>query len=230
MVLNKIKGILILLLLGFVASAQDPASLMVKLEGKIFSKSDSTLLKGKLMFEKLPYYDDLGIAVSQSDGMLETYLLKGHKYILKATAEGFESTEMEYLVNDGDAENGIYMDYYLTEKSDRRLISLDNLIFDTGRAAIRPSSYSELDGLAEWLLSKPRLIIQLEGHTDPQGNASANMKLSQERVDAVKDYLVRKGVNKNQVLTRAFGGTMPITTNKDELSKNRRVEVRVIQE
>ncbi|MEM8895354.1 MAG: OmpA family protein, partial [Bacteroidota bacterium] len=77
---------------------------------------------------------------------------------------------------------------------------------------------------------RPDKIIQLEGHTDFQGNSAANMQLSQDRVDAVKEYLVDNGIKKNRVLTKAFGGTQPLSTERTDEAKasNRRVEVRII--
>jgi outer membrane protein OmpA-like peptidoglycan-associated protein len=73
--------------------------------------------------------------------------------------------------------------------------------------------------------------IQLEGHTDTRGNADQNMNLSQERVDAVKGYIVGKGIQENRIKTRAFGGTKPLSTEDTEEAhaSNRRVEVRILK-
>ena len=81
------------------------------------------------------------------------------------------------------------------------------------------------------LHDNPKMIIQLEGHTDTRGNKKENLKLSTERVDAVRDYLISRGVNKNRVKLKAFGGEMPLTTeNTEEAHKlNRRVEVRILE-
>jgi outer membrane protein OmpA-like peptidoglycan-associated protein len=75
------------------------------------------------------------------------------------------------------------------------------------------------------------MIIQLEGHTDFRGDPKENMKLSQERVDAVKTYLISKGVNKTKVKTKAFGGTQPISRENTEEAHtiNRRVEARILE-
>lgn len=75
------------------------------------------------------------------------------------------------------------------------------------------------------------MVIQLEGHTDYLGDAEKNLKLSQQRVDAVKGYLTQKSINKNRVKTKAFGGTNPLS--KDDTPEahrmNRRVELRILQ-
>ena len=77
----------------------------------------------------------------------------------------------------------------------------------------------------------PNMVIQLEGHTDPQGNPQLNMQLSQDRVDAVKAYLVNKGIGSARLQTQAYGGTKPLSTedNPEAHRLNRRVEVRILK-
>jgi outer membrane protein OmpA-like peptidoglycan-associated protein len=108
---------------------------------------------------------------------------------------------------------------------------LNNLIFEVGKSGIDPESNSELDILVNMMNENPKMVIQLEGHTDFLGEAKANMKLSQQRVESVKDYLVTKGVLRNRVKTKAFGGTQPISRdNTPEAHRlNRRVEVRILE-
>ena len=76
----------------------------------------------------------------------------------------------------------------------------------------------------------PKMVIQLEGHTDYLGDADKNLKLSQQRVDAVKAYLIAKKVNKNRVKTKAFGGTKPLSRDDtpEAHRMNRRVELRIL--
>ena len=78
----------------------------------------------------------------------------------------------------------------------------------------------------------PKLGIQLEGHTDNQGNPKMNMGLSQGRVDNVKKYLVSKGIDKDRIKTKAFGGTRPIlnANSPEARALNRRVEMRVLKD
>jgi len=108
---------------------------------------------------------------------------------------------------------------------------LDDLIFDAGKAKIATSSYPELDEVALMLKNNPSMVIQLEGHTDTRGDAKLNMKLSQDRVNAVKTYLIAKGGNKNKIKVKAFGGTQPLSRENTEAAHalNRRVELRVLE-
>jgi outer membrane protein OmpA-like peptidoglycan-associated protein len=76
-----------------------------------------------------------------------------------------------------------------------------------------------------------KMVIQLEGHTDNLGNAEANLKLSQDRVDAVKKYITTRGISKSRVKTKAFGGSQLLSheTTPEARVLNRRVEMRILQ-
>jgi OOP family OmpA-OmpF porin len=101
-----------------------------------------------------------------------------------------------------------------------------------GKSVINPESYPELDEIVAMMKLNTKIEIQLEGHTDSQGNEKANFELSQDRVDAVKKYLTSKGIAKDRVKTKAFGGTQPISKDKTEegRSLNRRVEMRILKD
>jgi outer membrane protein OmpA-like peptidoglycan-associated protein len=74
------------------------------------------------------------------------------------------------------------------------------------------------------------MVIRLEGHTDRLGGRSANMTLSENRVQEIKKYIISNGINQKRVKTAAFGGSKPISTEGTEESRqlNRRVEVRIL--
>jgi outer membrane protein OmpA-like peptidoglycan-associated protein len=107
---------------------------------------------------------------------------------------------------------------------------LNNLIFEVGKSKIDPESYTELDLLANMMIENPKLVIQLEGHTDYLGDAKENLKLSQKRVESIRAYLIDKAINKLRIKTKAFGGLQPLSRdNTPEAHRlNRRVEVRIL--
>ena len=76
----------------------------------------------------------------------------------------------------------------------------------------------------------PDMKIRLEGHTDRLGGRRANMKLSENRVLEIKEYLVSRGIHHKRIKIAAFGGTKPISTENNEESRqmNRRVEIRIL--
>jgi outer membrane protein OmpA-like peptidoglycan-associated protein len=85
--------------------------------------------------------------------------------------------------------------------------------------------------LVEFMTENQAVRIELSGHTDTAGDATLNYKLSQERADAVKLYLMRKNIEADRIETKAYGGTKPISDNisEDARQKNRRVEMRIIE-
>lgn len=202
----------------------------VRFNGKVLSQKDSSGISASIYYEKLPYYDDMGTAKSGPQGNYEFYLINGDKYNFRITLNGFLELTRELTVTNANGDGSMNFDFYLEPEEEPELITLNNLIFARGSDVITESSFEELDNLVNYLESRPSLIIQLEGHTDFAGNPEANMSLSEARVTAVKEYLVSKGVKKNRVLTKAFGGSQPLYTERtDEAkAKNRRVEVRVI--
>ncbi|WP_414640970.1 OmpA family protein [Archangium sp.] len=107
----------------------------------------------------------------------------------------------------------------------------EQVFFATGKSIIQPRSFKMLDQVAKILQQHPevdRMVI--EGHTDDRGNAEANRKLSQARAEAVKGYLVSKGVEPSRLEAKGFGPDQPIASNKTEKGRaaNRRVEFIII--
>lgn len=203
---------------------------LITVTGKITDKETKEPVLGKLFYEKLPYYDDMGIATSKiEDGSYQLLMIKNITYNVKVNADGYDPIEQEIVIVEEDNLT-MFKNFELTPNGSGDKISLHNLIFTRGRAVISQSSYKELDEFAEWLQNHPDVKFRLDGHTDFQGNAEANMELSQERVDAVRDYLIKKGVKGSRVKTKAFGGSQPLSRERtDEAKKaNRRVEVTML--
>ncbi len=107
--------------------------------------------------------------------------------------------------------------------------AFDNLEFNSGNAIIKKTSNASLDKLAGLLVKNPMWKLEITGHTDDQGDDKVNMVLSQKRAEAVKAYLVSKGVSADKLRTFYFGETKPIAPNDTEAGrqKNRRVEMTV---
>jgi OOP family OmpA-OmpF porin len=115
---------------------------------------------------------------------------------------------------------------YVTEE-DRKVVkeAIRNLEFDFGKATIRAKSFPSLDRVAELLVSK-NFSLKLAGHTDNVGSNDANLKLSKDRAESIKSYLVNKGANASRIEATGYGETQPIATNKTAAGRqqNRRVE------
>ena len=208
------------------------ADTVVAVKGKTIDEVTGDPVAATVFYEKLPYYDDVGTAKSDAEGEFVIYLLSNTSYAIQLKAEGYEPLSEEFTVFPEPGALELKKDFILAPDKAHQMIVLENLIFERGRSRISSSSFEELDKLVSWLDERPSMIIQLEGHTDFEGNANANINLSQERVDAVKEYLTSKGIKKARVQTKAFGGSQPLTMDRTDEGKrkNRRVEVRVIKE
>jgi outer membrane protein OmpA-like peptidoglycan-associated protein len=110
-------------------------------------------------------------------------------------------------------------------------IVLKHVLFVQSKAELLPESYAELDRLVATLNQNPNVIIEVSGHTDNQGNRDLNLKLSEERANKVKDYLVSRGIDPKRINVNGYGPDKPISPNDTETHRrlNRRVEFEIIQ-
>ncbi|HXH99137.1 MAG TPA: OmpA family protein [Sphingobacteriaceae bacterium] len=115
----------------------------------------------------------------------------------------------------------------IVTEEDRRVVAeaIRNLEFDFGKATIRSSSYPSLNRVADLLKTKD-FSLKLAGHTDNVGSDAANLKLSKDRAESVKSYLVSQGANSSRIEATGYGESQPIATNKTDAGRqqNRRVE------
>jgi outer membrane protein OmpA-like peptidoglycan-associated protein len=107
--------------------------------------------------------------------------------------------------------------------------SFDRLTFETGQATLKPESQEQLKNIAEILKAYPKVTIKLGGYTDSTGDPQANLKLSQQRADAVMADLVKLGVDAGRIKAEGYGQEHPVADNSTEegRAKNRRIDIRV---
>jgi outer membrane protein OmpA-like peptidoglycan-associated protein len=107
---------------------------------------------------------------------------------------------------------------------------LEGVTFGARSARLQAAAYVELDSIAKVLTANPNLRVEVGGHTDEAGTPADNMHLSTLRAEAVRNYLVAKGVPFQQVVARGYGASMPRTpdTTPRGRAANRRVEIRPV--
>jgi outer membrane protein OmpA-like peptidoglycan-associated protein len=115
------------------------------------------------------------------------------------------------------------------------VVKLNNIYYDTNSSKLRPESKIELNDLAQVLAEFPRINIELRAHTDCRGDAAYNLILSEKRAEAVANYLIYKGINKNRLTSKGFGDTNPInecikgvSCSEEKHQENRRVEFKIL--
>ncbi|MBL7855057.1 MAG: OmpA family protein [Cyclobacteriaceae bacterium] len=235
------RKVLIVLMVSWVvaAAAFAQADTTIYAVGKIVSAVTKEPVTAKITYQSLPYGSKVGLLQGST---FSFPLYDNEKYELTVEASGF--ARARYMIDpaEANADRKVVRDIELTIPQSAmghaetvhtvgKVMRLDNLIFEVGKSKIDPTSYSELDEVVQMMRNNPKMVIQLEGHTDVRGDPRKNMELSQQRVTAVRDYLIKKGVHKGKVRTKAFGGTQPISReNTEEAHKlNRRVEVRILE-
>jgi outer membrane protein OmpA-like peptidoglycan-associated protein len=110
-------------------------------------------------------------------------------------------------------------------------IQLNNIYFEVGKANLNTAVSSDLDKLIRFLKDNPAARLEIQGHTDNTGSLNLNNKLSQARANSVVDYLMKNGIDKNQLIARGYGPSLPLADNAtaEGRTKNRRVVMKVIQ-
>jgi outer membrane protein OmpA-like peptidoglycan-associated protein len=107
------------------------------------------------------------------------------------------------------------------------VMTLGDVLFDTGRAELKPGAARKLDQLVQFLTEHPERRVQIDGFTDSIGSDSYNEELSQRRADSVKAALLSRGIDASRISTEGYGKAYPVANNSDSGGRqlNRRVEV-----
>lgn len=113
-------------------------------------------------------------------------------------------------------------------QTDRGLVlTLGDVLFDTGQATLKPGAMGNLDRLAEFLEQAPDRSVTIEGHTDSVGSDAFNQTLSENRANAVRSELLGRGVNASRINAVGLGESVPVASNDNAAGRqqNRRVEI-----
>ena len=106
-----------------------------------------------------------------------------------------------------------------------------SILFNSGRTTFKTGVSAKLDQVVELMNKFPRANFIIEGHTDSTGTDAVNLKVSDKRAKAVRDYLVKNGVDASRLESKGFGEMYPIADNKTSAgrAKNRRVVIKVVE-
>lgn len=209
---------------------------IVKMSGYVYdtirNHPDTVSVQAKIILQSIPHGNEVGIITSDSSGHFEYFTNIAYDYSINILSPNHrkhsEVISPRQILND----SGINKNFYLTpELKEDQVIRLNKLIFEQSQSHITSASYQELNRLVNIMTERPGMQIQLEGHTDYRGSKKLNMELSKDRVQAVKEYLVSKGISSRRIKTKAFGGSRPLIREQSiEASEvNRRVEVRILK-
>ncbi|MCK6521795.1 OmpA family protein [Myxococcota bacterium] len=166
------------------------------------------------------------------DGKVETLVRVGQVKV-GAEAEGYLRGSKTVELKSGDTVT-IVLDLK-PSKTKVQAANIDlggSVFFETNKDVIKPESYKLLDDVASIMKEHPELkLVRIEGHTDSRGDDAFNMDLSQRRTEAVRNYLINKGVEANRLEAKGYGETKPLVQGNNEAAwaKNRRVDFFIVE-
>ncbi len=156
-------------------------------------------------------------------------LPSGKNYGIAVKAEGYLFHSENFDIPNGSEDALVNKVIELKNIAIGSKIALRNIFFDVAKATLRPESNTELERLVKLMKDVPGLKIEISGHTDNTGSATLNETLSQERAEAVVNYLKTKGITASRMTAKGYGMLNPIATNATESGRqlNRRTEFEI---
>ena len=200
----------------------------VRVWGAVQNSKTREPVQASVHFVEESYLTD---AKSGADGRYEAWLNASKDYHVRVEAPGYIG-----LVEKLDLRTRVLKDlelsFQLQPVEVGATVNLKSVLFQQSTAILLKESFDELDMVADFMRQNPKVEIELAGHTDNRGYHQLNMKLSRERVDEVKKYLVGKGIESRRISGRGYGGTKPIADNDAEETRalNRRVEFTIVKD
>jgi OOP family OmpA-OmpF porin len=166
-----------------------------------------------------------GIDYSDSraiSGSFDVNLPEGGEYRVKVQAQGYYPVDTSLRVSEGVNALNLRLRPLVVGET----VRLENVMFRQSTAVLMEESNEALDEVVSLMQENPQMEILVTGHTDNQGSSKANIRLSRERVEAVKNYLVSRGIEEERIEGKGYGPTRPIASNASEETRklNRRVE------
>lgn len=171
-----------------------------------------------------------GAGVCNSKGEFKMFLNPDSKFILNTGCPNYTPRTDTFDLKDFESDT-IELHLCLLKLEVGKVIRLAGVNFQQGKYELLTSSYPVLNNLVDLMKANPKMVIQLEGHTDNSGSKNASIKLSEERVNSVRFYMIQKGIKASRIKGVGYGGDKPLVngSSPDALRMNRRVEFEILK-
>lgn len=170
-----------------------------------------------------------------ANGILCYETIPGDKYNVSICKYGYSEIidEFDFPKSLRDT---LFKDYYLSRSEIGKINELQKIYYDYNKSNIRPDAARELNRVIKLLKENPEIRIELRSHTDCKANHKYNKDLSNRRSQSAVDYIVSRGINRNRIVAKSYGETLPVNQCKDgvkctekEHQQNRRTEINIIK-
>jgi peptidoglycan-associated lipoprotein len=161
----------------------------------------------------------------KKNGTYSFALKRGTKYVMMGACRGFLNQKAELEVPDIEESKEFPLNFTLT--SVNKPVKMENIFYKFGSAELTPESSAGLDALVTLLNDNPNVTIEIGAHTDYVGTEEANITLSEQRAQAVVDYLTAKGIEKERLTAKGYGKSVPVVPDKELATKYRFLRYKV---
>jgi outer membrane protein OmpA-like peptidoglycan-associated protein/tetratricopeptide (TPR) repeat protein len=199
-------------------------------KGKVFDSKTKKGLPSAVELTDLETHDVLSKVQTDETGTYLVTLPIGKDYAFNVNRKGYLFYSENFPLSKNVPDSTYKIDIPLEPLQANATVILKNIFFDVNRFELKPESSTELDNIVELLKENPSLRIQINGHTDNVGKPADNLKLSNNRANAVIQYLIAKGIDAKRLSSKGWGETQPLADNATEegRAQNRRTEMKVL--
>ncbi|NPA69058.1 MAG: OmpA family protein [Chlorobi bacterium] len=205
---------------------------VVIIYGKVSDALTGKPVSAEVVYENTKNGKIEGTAICNSEGLYKIVLPYGEKYNIRAEKKGYFALSETMNLNKNKGYKEIRKNLLISPLIKEVPVILKNVHFYPAKAVLLPGSYEELNRLVKLMKTEPDMEIEITGHTESRpGYEKQLMILSQKRVEAVKKYMIIRGIDASRIKTKALGGTKPLADNNTEAGRkqNRRVEFRILK-
>lgn len=206
---------------------------VITVKGTVYDRKTRQPVQARIFYEILPEGKETGQIFSDPvTGAYEIILPSGEMYGYLAESDGYLAINANIDLRNAKDYAEVSRDLYLVPVEKEATIRMNNIFFDFDKYELKEESFPELNRLVTFLTKNPNVEILVSGHTDNIGTDDYNLRLSEQRAEAVVDYLVAQGISEIRLSAKGFGKTQPVVSNDDERGGrelNRRVEFKILE-
>lgn len=198
--------------------------------GNIYNKRTNKPIEATVVYGDPKSAGDNGTyKIYNKKDKFELVLVYGASYTITAAAKGYIAEFKRLDLTDTLAKpyQELNMDIYVTPISEGMSVALNTVVFEKDKAEVMESSNSELDYIYDIMLANPGLVIEIQGYTDSGDVNSKEDELSLNRANAVKNYLVSKGISVDRIKTSPYIKSQ--STSKDSKTNNRSIKIKILK-
>jgi OOP family OmpA-OmpF porin len=204
----------------------------ILVKGEVTSYKTKLRIPATVYFEKQPDASVTVISEAGPEGFKARIYYRG-PFLIKVSSPGFISEYQEIDLSADSVKDKweFTFGFSLVPIQIGEILPFNNLLFDVTSYRISNQSIPELERLADILIENPGIKICLEGHTDNQSKSRQSIQLSKKRIQAIRKFLVSKGIQPERIRLKAIGGGGLVvqTDGPDARRINRRVDIRIIE-